>query len=345
MKAWITGAGGMMGQHLTRFLLEKGYQVLATYYKPTTDIIQLPKEAIVEECDIRNRDLVKKFLNDFQPDEIYHLAAQSYPSVSWENPWYTIETNVLGSINLFEAVKELKELSESRQQNTQNNKPIYNPKILSACTSAEYGYVREDQVPVKETMHRQPLQPYGVSKLAQETLGYQYHKNFQLHIVNFRIFNTTGPFKANDVCADFTKRLVEIEKELTNNQKENNNTVTNQESVEKKLRVGNIETKRAITDVRDLIKAFHIGLQTCPSGEVYNLSGQEVYKISDIIETLRNLVDFEFTTYIDQSLIRPTDEPIIYGDSSKFKNLTNWNQEIPLEKTLKDMLDFWRRVL
>ena len=154
------------------------------------------------------------------------MAAQSYPTVSWEDPWYTIETNVLGSINLFEAVKELKEKSESENQST------YNPKILNACTSAEYGFIREDQVPVKETTHRQPLHPYGVSKLAQESLAYQYHKNFNLHIVNFRIFNTTGPFKANDVCADFTKRLVEIEKKLSDN--------LNSEEIEKKLKTKNI---------------------------------------------------------------------------------------------------------
>ena len=322
MKAWVTGAGGMMGQHLVRLLLEKGYSVLGTYYQPTTDIKQLPKQAQIEECDVRNRALVKKFLYDFKPDEIYHLAAQSYPTKSWEDPWYTIQTNVLGSVNLFEAVKELKK------------EFVLNPKIVSACSSAEYGYVSEEQVPVKESMQPKPLHPYGVSKLAQEALAYQYYKNFNLHIVSFRIFNTTGPFKVNDVCADLTHRLITIEKNLATNK-----------NIEKKLRVGNTKAKRAITDVRDIINAFYIGLQKCPPGEVYNLSGEKVYQIEDIIKILKTFVDFDFTTFVDPVLIRPTDEPIIYGDSTKFKNITGWKQEINLEKTLKDMLDFWRKVL
>src|SRR3989338_9382 len=313
-KAWVTGAGGHMGQHLTRFLLDKGYRVLATYYKPTTDINDLPKEAQIKECDIRNRNLVKKFMKEFQPDEIYHLAAQSYPTVSWENPWYTIETNVLGSINIFEDVKELK----------------LNCKIMNACTSGEYGFVNEDQTPIKESMDKKPLHPYGCSKLCQEALAYQYYKNFGIHILTFRIFNTTGPHKVNDVCADFVQRLITMEKDTTK---------------ERILRTGTLETRRAITDVRDLIKAFHIGLEKCPPGEVYNLSGEHVYKIEEIVELLRKLVNFKFEQWTDPKLLRPTDEPIIYGDSTKFKSITGWKQEIPIEQTLTDMLNFWRTKL
>jgi len=314
MKAWITGAGGHMGQHLVTYLIEKGYTVLGTYYRPTTDINFLNKKAQIEECDVRDREKVKKIVKEFQPDEIYHLAAQSYPTVSWEDPWYTIETNVLGTINIFEAVKETK----------------MKCKIMNACTSGEYGFVSEDQVPIKESMEKKPLHPYGCSKLCQEALAYQYWKNFNIHVVSFRIFNTTGPHKVNDVCADFTKRLVEMEKGINK---------------EYKLRIGTLETRRAITDVRDVIRAFYMGLKLCSPGEVYNLSGEHVYKIGDIIDMLRKEVNFEFTTWTDPKLIRPTDEPIIYGDTSKFKEITKWEQEIPLEQTIRDMMNFWRKTL
>lgn len=311
MKVWITGACGMMGQHLTEFLINKGFNVLSTYYRPTTDISELHNDCIKMECDIRDKEKVFSIVKDFQPDEIYHLAAQSFPTISWKDPWYTIETNVLGTINIFEAVKKFKP----------------NCKILNACSSAEYGFVDLKDIPIKENHELNPLHPYGVSKLAQEKLAYQYFKNFKIKSISMRIFNTTGPKKINDVCADLTKRLIEIELGINK---------------EKKLIVGNLESKRAINDVRDAIRGFYLALEKGKIGEVYNIGGEKLYSISEIIDKLRDLVSFSFDLEQDKKLLRPTDEYIIYGDFSKFKNDTGWKQEISLEKTLKDMLDYWR---
>lgn len=311
MRVWITGGGGFIGSHLTEFLVNKGYTVLSTYYRPTTDINELHKDCIKTECDVRDKEKVFSIVKDFQPDQIYHLAAQSFPTVSWEDPWYTIETNVLGSVNVFEAVKKFK----------------IDCKILNACTSAEYGFVEPHEIPIKESHALNPLHPYGISKLAQEKLAYQYLKNFNIKSISMRIFNTTGPKKINDVCSDFTKRLVEMELGI-------NNT--------KKLIVGNLDSQRAINDVRDTVRGFYLALEKGKIGEVYNISGDQIYKMSDIIDKLRKLVDFEFTLEQDKKLLRPTDETIIYGDSTKFKKDTGWKQEIPIEKTLKDMMDYWR---
>ena len=312
-KIWVTGAGGLMGQHLTERFIQKGCEVLATYYNPTTNIKELNSKAQIVECDIRDKEKVELIAKIFQPDKLFHLAAQSYPNVSWEKPNYTIETNVLGTINVFEAVKKIKP----------------DCIILNACTSGEYGFVTPEEVPVKESHPLNPLHPYAVSKLAQEKLAYQYFKNFGINSVSVRIFNTTGPKKVNDVCADFTKRLIEIEK-------------GQQEPI---LKHGNLTTQRAITDVRDIVRAFDIALDKATIGEVYNLGGEKAYKISEIIDILRGLVNFNFELQQDPKLIRPTDEPIIYGDNSKFKQETSWQQEIPLEKTLQDMLNYWRKVL
>ena len=313
MNILITGVGGMMGSHLADFLVERGDHVVGFDFVPTTDIKELNLKVDYVECDIRDREKVKNLLQKTRPEIIFHLAAQSYPNVSWNRPHYTIETNVIGTINLFEAVKELK----------------LDPIILNACTSGMYGYVEEKNVPVKESHELKPLHPYGVSKVAQELLAYQYYKNFGIKSISVRIFNTTGPKKVNDVCSDFTKQIVLMEKGLQ----------------EPKLKCGNLETRRAITDVRDLIEALWLAVKKCDPGEAYNLSGERVYKILDIVELLRKLTNVEFEIFQDPKLVRTTDEPIIYGDSTKFKEKTNWQQKIELKQTVKDMLDYWRNRL
>jgi len=314
VRDWVTGAGGFMGSHLVAMLVKQGHDVLATYYRPTVDIKDIDSRAKIEECDIRDRERVKSFLLVFQPQHIFHLAAQSFPVVSWEDPWYTMQTNVIGTINLFEAIREVRA----------------DCKVLNACSSAEYGLVGLEEVPLKEDHSLKPLHPYGISKVAQELLANQYFLNFGVKSISMRIFNTTGPGKVNDVCSDFTRRLIEIEKEG---------------NVERKLRVGNLTAKRAITDVRDAIRAFQLALDRATIGDIYNLSGERVYQIQEIVDLLRNLVNFDFEVEKDPKLLRPADELIIYGSSEKFKRETAWAQEIPLDQTLRDMLDFWRKKL
>lgn len=313
-KIVITGACGFIGQHLTDYLIDKGNEVLAMVYNPVTNRSEINKKAIISECDILNKGKIDSIIKFFEPSKIFHLAAQSYPTVSVEDPWTTFQTNVLGTINLFEAVKKTK----------------LDCKILNICTSGEYGFVSSEEIPVKENHPLNPLHPYGVSKLAQEKLAYQYFQNFGIKSISLRLFNTTGPKKRGDVCSDFTKRLVEIEKGI---------------NLEKKLLVGNLETQRAITDVRDIVHAFDLTLNKATIGETYNLSGEKVYLMKDIVSQLRNLVGFDFSIEQDPKLLRTKEEPIIYGDTSKLKKETGWKQEIPLDKTLKDMISYWREVL
>lgn len=313
MNILVTGAGGMMGSHMLDFLVAKGHNVLGVDFIPTTDARELNKQALYIECDIRDKDKLINIINKFKPDMIFHLAAQSFPTVSWDRPEYTIQTNILGTVNLFEAVKELK----------------LNTIVLNAGSSAEYGYVDAKDIPVKEDRELKPLHPYGISKVAQELLAYQYHKNFGIKSVTIRIFNTTGPRKINDVCSDFTKQIVLMEKGF-------------QEPI---LKVGNITTKRAITDVRDMIEAFWLAVNKCDFGDRYNVSGEKLYLIKDIIEILRELTNINFEMQEDPKLIRPTDEPVIYGDSTRFKEKTGWSQKIDIKTTLKDMLDYWRKKL
>lgn len=314
MKVLVTGACGMMGQHLLPMLKEKeGIEILGTTYRPTTDLRELPQDVPTQELDVRDYDAVYNVISSFKPDHILHLAAQSYPTVSWKEPQYTVDTNIKGTINIFEAIKRAK----------------IDPIILVACSSAEYGFVDEKDVPIKETHPLLPLHPYGVSKVAQDLLAYQYYKNDGIKTIRARIFNTTGPKKVNDVCSDFTKQAVLIEKGM-------------QKPV---IHVGNLHTRRAITDVRDMVRGFLLLMEKGKYGDVYNISGEKAYLIKDILDTILKITNVQAEVYQDPQLMRPTDEAVIYGDSSKLQEHTGWRQEIPIEQTLKDMIDYWRKKL
>lgn len=310
----VTGACGMMGQHLLPLLQKKGnYNILGTYFRPTTNIKELPKDIKLKELDVRDYRAVRRVIEEFKPNKILHLAAQSYPTVSIDEPQYTVDTNIRGTINLFEAVRELK----------------LDPIILVACSSAEYGFVDEKDVPVKETHPLRPLHPYGVSKVGQDLLSYQYFKNHGMKTLRARIFNTTGPKKVNDVCSDFTKQAVMIEKGLQEN----------------KFYVGNLEARRAITDVRDMIEAFLLLMEKGEHGEVYNISGEKAYLIRDILNEIVKKTNINPEIIVDPKLLRPTDEKIIFGDNTRLKLHTGWEQKISIDQTLQDMIEYWRKVL
>lgn len=317
MHILITGACGMVGSHMIeRFHAEGGYHLIGTYYKPTTDLNDIRGKAHLVECDVRYFQRVLDIIDEFKPEKIFHLAAQSYPTVSWHRPQETMDVNVTGTINIFEAIKYVQRTADKN----------YDPVVVVACSSAEYGAsLTPENTPVKESAALLPLHPYGVSKVAQDLLSFQYFRNDKIRSIRARIFNTTGPRKTNDVVADFTMRAVEIEKGKLN-----------------KMRVGNLKTKRAITDVRDLVSALILLSNKGTWGEAYNISGEKVYEISEIIPIIEDYMHLKLEFEVDEKLLRPTDEPIIYGDSSKLKADTGWKQEYDLHTTIKDMIDYLR---
>lgn len=316
MKVLVTGAGGMVGSHMVEILHDQGEDVLGTYYKPTTDITEIDSSIRMIECDVRYYQSVLNIISEFQPDKIFHLAAQSYPTVSWTHPQATIDTNVNGTINVYEAIKAV------RKKN-----PEYDPMVVVACSSAEYGQtLNELEDPyVKETAELKPLHPYGVSKVGQDLLSFQYFMNDHIRCIRVRIFNSTGTRKVNDVTSDFTHRAVIAER-----------------TGKYEMRCGNLETKRAIMDQRDLIHGLLLLSDKGKAGDVYNLSSEHVYQMKDIVKMIENQINHKLEIKVDPELLRPTDERIIVGDVSKLKEDTGWKQEIPMEKTISDMLDYWR---
>lgn len=314
----ITGAGGMVGSHMLDYFTSKDTTVVGTYYKPTVPFDEIEGKGTLLECDIRYFTTVYDIVRSYLPDTIYHLAAQSYPSVSWDKPQETFEVNVIGTVNLFEAIRRVRE-----------SIPDYNPAVVVACSSAEYGGALNDcPGAAKEELSLLPLHPYGISKVGQDLLAYQYHVNFQIQAIRARIFNTTGPRKTNDVCSDFTKRIVQLEHSGGHN-----------------LQVGNLSTRRAIMDVRDLINALVLLAEKGTPGEVYNICGHTIYSVSEIVDLIRQFAKIDFSVEVNESLLRPTDEKVICGDATKLIEATGWKQRYPLNQTIQDMMTYWRRKL
>jgi len=305
LRVLITGVSGFIGRYLSKFLEGKGFDVYGTFYNSKSK-----NNSRLLQCDIRSFTNIHQVIQKVKPVVVYHLAAQSQPVLSWRNPWLTMEVNVLGTINLFESIK--KSGSDSR--------------VIVACSSAEYGRVSESETPIKEDCPLRSLSPYAVSKATQDLLAYQYFENFGLDTVRVRIFGTTGPGKDGDVCSDFAKRIVAIEKGL----------------MDPCMNVGNIETRRDLTDVRDMIRALWLISEKGAEGDVYNACSGQALRISGLLEIMLSYSHTDMTVKVDKSLLRPSDEPIILGDYGKLKALTGWTPEIPIEQTLKDILEYWR---
>lgn len=322
MKVLVTGAGGMVGSHMVEQIYNAGHDVIGIWHKNKKNIEQINLPIRFVQCDIRYGYGIDELIMDNLPDQIYHLAAQSYPTVSWVSPAETFDVNVNGTVAVFEAIKKTRKYV----------KKDYDPMVVVACSSAEYGETLKklagDRVYVKETAELLPLHPYGVSKVGQDLLSFQYFRNDHIRCIRARIFNSTGTRKVNDVTSDFTKRAVEAEK-----------------SGIWEMRVGNLETRRAIMDQRDLVNGLILLAAHGKVGDVYNISSEYIYQMKDIVTIIEKQVGKKFKLYVDPVLLRPTDEKIIVGDIQKLKKDTGWKQEILMEQTIADMLDYWRHIL
>lgn len=311
----ITGTAGMVGSHLLEYYSGKVKKefLIGTYFNPTINLNDIVDLCLPIELDVRHAEAVEKIIHEFKPTKVFHLAAQSFPTVSWLRPVETMDINANGTINLFEAIISAQKLDAA-----------YNPTVVIACSSAEYGAsLTPENVPIKENEELLPLHPYGVSKVAQDLLTYQYFKGHGITGIRARIFNTTGARKTNDAVSDFVQRAFNIINGKT-----------------EKLRVGNLSSLRAITDVRDLVSALVLLAEKGIAGEAYNISGEKVYSMQMVIEIIEQVCDRKFMLDSDPTLFRPTDEPIIYGDSTKLKTQTGWKQKYSLQETIMDMFNY-----
>jgi GDP-4-dehydro-6-deoxy-D-mannose reductase len=313
-RSLITGITGFAGSHMAELLLREGHEVFSIlrWRSRPEHIAHLNGRVNHIEADLLELKSLQDVMLSVRPDYIFHLAAQSFVPTSWSSPAVTLDTNVIGSNNLFEAVRSAQ----------------IDPVIQIACSSEEYGLVYENEVPIKETNPLRPLSPYAVSKIAMDYMGYQYFKSYGLKIIRTRGFNHEGPRRGEVfVTSTFARQIALIE-------------AGKQEKV---IKVGDLTTRRDFTDVRDMVAGYLLAVQKCEPGEVYNICSGKAWVIQDMLDHLLSLSSVKgIKIEQDPKRMRPSDVPILLGDNSKFVKATGWKPKIKFEQTLKDTLEYWR---
>ena len=311
--AFVTGAEGFIGSHLATFLQAKAWNVIGGYHLHGTNSFPKLRRLCFIQCALQNAQRIMRLLNDYQPTHVFHLAAQSLPTVSWEDPVETFESNIMGSLHLFEAIRSMK-------------RP---PVVISACSSAEYGHVPPSAMPVTEEQPLRPLHPYGISKVCLDLLAREYFLDYGIPTVNVRLFNTTGPGKTNDAPSDFVQQLIRIKKGL-------------QPPV---IEVGNLTSRRAFLDVNDAIRGFYLAALKGKRGEAYNLCASTTHQIAELLQTAIRLSRVKAEIRPAQHLMRPSDEKIIFGSTEKLRQHTGWKPTVTIEQTLGSMLSYWEKAI
>jgi GDP-4-dehydro-6-deoxy-D-mannose reductase len=316
MRVLITGITGFAGSHLAEYILEHqpGVELygIRRWRSRIENVEHLLDKIQIVECNIVDASSVKALIADVRPDKIFHLAAQSFVPSSWNAPAESLTTNILGQLNIFEALRESK---------------LMDTWVQIACSSEEYGMVYPDEIPIRETNPLRPLSPYAVSKVTQDVLAYQYFMSYGIKAVRTRGFNHTGPRRGEVfVCSNFSKQVVEIERNKR----------------PPVLYVGNLEARRDFTDVRDMVRAYWLSTEKCEPGEVYNICTGTSVSIQDLLRLVLSHTNLEIEVRQDPSRLRPSDVPLLEGDCSKFQQATGWKPEIPFHQTLSDIMDYWR---
>ncbi|MCK4364499.1 MAG: GDP-mannose 4,6-dehydratase [Thermoplasmatales archaeon] len=319
-KVLITGITGFVGSHLADYIIENHPKVkiigLARWRSPTENITHILDKITLKYGDLVDYPSIKAILAKEKPDVIFHLAAQSYVPYSYDAPIVTLEANVIGTCYLLEAVKDLKLSSD------------YDP-VIHICSSSEvYGQVQKREVPIKETNPFRPASPYAVSKVAEDMLARQYWDSWGIQTVRTRMFTHTGPRRgAVFVVSTFARQIAAIEAGLK----------------PPVVKVGNLDSIRTFTDVRDAVRAYWLLVAKCPPGEVYNIGGVETMKVGEMLDMLLKMSKVKnIKVKVDKSRLRPSDVTLQIPSTEKFNKDTGWKPEIKFEKTLKDTLNYWR---
>lgn len=307
MRVLITGATGFAGRHLTRHLAGTmpGVEIHGTTMTPETVIPGLQ----LHQIDLRDDEAVRQLLEALQPQQIYHLAALASPRRSFEAPWETLENNIRAQLNLTLACLALDQ----------------KPRLL-VVSSAEV-YAAHD-TPLTEETPFNPTNPYGVSKIAQDMLALQYSQSHRLPILRARPFNHIGPGQGEGyVAPDFAMQIARIE-------------AGKQPSV---LEVGNLSARRDFTDVRDVVRAYHLIAEQGQPGEVYNIASGSAHSIQELLDTLLGFSTHKIDVRVNPARFLPVDVPIKQGDASRLHRATGWQPTIPFEQTLLDILNECRQ--
>ena len=303
---------GFAGNALCEFLLhETHWNLIGVSSKTSGD----RPSARVQwwQIDLRDPDPIRRLIKYERPDLVFHLAAQANVPKAWQNPWETYEVNLRGTLNLFDAIITNK----------------VTPRILVVGSNEVYGAPDSPaDLPFTEQHPLRPNNPYGVSKLAAEKLALQYRYSHQLDVLVVRPFNHIGPGQSADyVVPGFARQVAEIE-------------AGKREPV---IGLGNMTAQRDFTDVRDIVHAYYQVIRLADGGNVYNVCSGVPRSIQSIFDLLMSMTHTHITTHSDPAKFRVVDTPISYGDNSRLRQDVHWSPQIPIEQTIADVLNYWRK--
>lgn len=328
MRAFITGITGMVGSHLADYLLENtDWDIvgLCRWRSPLDNLrqhigrINAGDRLRLIYGDLRDSLSMDNAVKGAAPDYVFHLGAQSYPQTSFTAPLETLDTNVQGTARLLESLRE------------------YAPEaVIHVCSSSEvFGRVKREKLDsmggkINEECTFHPASPYAISKVGTDLVGRHYAEAYGMTVMTTRMFTHTGP-RRGDVFAEstFAKQIAMIEAGL----------------IEPVVQVGNLDSLRTFADVRDAVRAYHMLVTINPkAGEYYNIGGAYTCKVGDMLAYLLSLSPMRdsIKVEVDRERLRPIDADLQIPDTSKFARHTGWRPEIPFEKTMADLLDYWR---
>lgn len=315
MRILITGITGMVGSHLAEYILanhnDADVHGMIRWRSPLDNLHGIENNVSLHQGDLRDLSSLIGVMEACRPDRVFHLAAQSYVSFSFQAPSDTLTVNTVGTANLLDAIRHIG----------------LSPRIQLCSSSEVYGQVEEKDLPISEAAPLRPASPYAVSKVGEDLLAQQYHLSYGMDIVRTRMFTHTGP-RRGPVFAEaaFAKQIAEVEAGIRPNP----------------IRVGNLDSVRTFSDVRDAVVAYWQLLEHCPAGAVYNIGGDRTATIGEMLDMLKGMATTRIEHEIDPALLRPSDVTMQIPDTAKFRSATGWQPTIPLEQTLTDLLNYYR---
>ncbi|MFH2019648.1 MAG: GDP-mannose 4,6-dehydratase [bacterium] len=311
-KILVTGASGFVGTHLVKALVKNpGFQVYGTVYGQGTNLSDVLPASQIKSLDLTNAEATSELIKEITPDVIYHLAALSVVHDSLEKAGTFLTANLLMSYNLLESVR------------------LHAPscRVLAICSANEYGLVDEKDIPIDEDTPLKPLNPYAVSKVAQDMLAYQYFLAYGLDIVRLRPFNHTGPGQTTEfLIPSLASQFVAI----------------GRGEKEPKIEVGNTESIRDFSDVSDMVDAYLLAADKCQKGEVYNIGFGKGISVGEIIKLFEEISGVKVEVVSNTSRVRTADVPVLIADASKFIDVTGWQPQIKFKDTLLNVYNYYQ---
>jgi GDP-4-dehydro-6-deoxy-D-mannose reductase len=311
-KILVTGAGGFVGTYLIKELQKNTEnEIFAAVFKSTSDVSSLLPPDHILEGDLTNYQVAESHLKTSTPSLIYHLAAISIVHSSVVNALSVMQSNTAISYNILEAMH--------------THAP--SARFIAICSANQYGAVDEKDIPIKESVALRPLNPYAVSKVTQEMLALQAHYAYGLDVVVLRPFNHTGVGQTTDFVIP---RLAET---FANIEKGNTPPI---------VQAGNLDSIRDFTDVRDIVRAYVLAAEMGLPGEIYNIGSGEGHTIRQVVEIFESISKSKVTIKESEEISRRADVPVLVADTTKFRDLTGFFPTISLQRTISDILEYYR---